>query len=147
MIDGAFGHRCPLRRDHSDDRRPQDAAARAAQFVDPAVAIAGYTNAGKSSPVNRLTGAGCGRRRPIRDADPTVRRVRPPPQREVTVSDTVGIPCVTCRINWSRRSGRRWKRSASPTSSCMWSMARCNAPEAQLAAVCEVLADLDHRPP
>ena len=58
----------------------------------PAVAIAGYTNAGKSSLLNRLTGAGV----LVEDSlfatlDPTVRRVRLPSGREVTVGDTVGF--------------------------------------------------------
>jgi len=58
----------------------------------PAVAIAGYTNAGKSSLLNRLTGAGV----LVEDAlfatlDPTVRRARAPHGREFTLADTVGF--------------------------------------------------------
>jgi GTP-binding protein HflX len=58
----------------------------------PAVAIAGYTNAGKSSLLNRLTGAGV----LVEDAlfatlDPTVRRTRTDDGREYTVTDTVGF--------------------------------------------------------
>ncbi|WP_243597584.1 GTPase HflX [Thermobifida halotolerans] len=58
----------------------------------PAVAIAGYTNAGKSSLLNRLTGAGV----LVEDAlfatlDPTVRRARTPDGRGFTLSDTVGF--------------------------------------------------------
>ncbi len=71
-------------------RRTQRGRRRAS--ATPAVAIAGYTNAGKSSVLNRLTGAGV----LVEDAlfatlDPTVRRVRLPSLREVTVSDTVGF--------------------------------------------------------
>jgi GTP-binding protein HflX len=58
----------------------------------PAVAIAGYTNAGKSSLLNRLTGAGV----LVEDAlfatlDPTVRRARTEDGREYTLTDTVGF--------------------------------------------------------
>jgi GTP-binding protein HflX len=58
----------------------------------PAVAIAGYTNAGKSSLLNRLTGAGV----LVEDAlfatlDPTVRRARTPGGRLFTLADTVGF--------------------------------------------------------
>ncbi len=58
----------------------------------PQVAIAGYTNAGKSSLLNRLTGAGV----MVEDAlfatlDPTVRKSRTPSGREFTVADTVGF--------------------------------------------------------
>jgi GTP-binding protein HflX len=58
----------------------------------PAVAIAGYTNAGKSSLLNRLTGAGV----LVEDAlfatlDPTVRRAKTPDGRVYTLTDTVGF--------------------------------------------------------
>ncbi len=58
----------------------------------PAVAIAGYTNAGKSSLLNRLTGAGV----LVEDAlfatlDPTVRRAVTPGGRVYTLADTVGF--------------------------------------------------------
>ena len=58
----------------------------------PSVAIAGYTNAGKSSLLNRLTGAGV----LVQDAlfatlDPTIRRARTADGRIYTLSDTVGF--------------------------------------------------------
>ncbi|GAA2357836.1 GTPase HflX [Nonomuraea africana] len=58
----------------------------------PAVAIAGYTNAGKSSLLNRITGAGV----LVEDAlfatlDPTVRKARTPEGRLFTIADTVGF--------------------------------------------------------
>jgi GTP-binding protein HflX len=58
----------------------------------PAVAIAGYTNAGKSSLLNRLTDAGV----LVEDAlfatlDPTVRRTQTPDGRVYTLADTVGF--------------------------------------------------------
>ncbi|WP_372446614.1 GTPase HflX [Nocardioides faecalis] len=58
----------------------------------PSVAIAGYTNAGKSSLLNRLTGAGV----LVEDAlfatlDPTTRRTQTADGRVYTMSDTVGF--------------------------------------------------------
>ena len=58
----------------------------------PSVAIAGYTNAGKSSLMNRLTGAGL----MVQDAlfatlDPTVRRAESADGRVYTLTDTVGF--------------------------------------------------------
>ncbi|MEU6738439.1 GTPase HflX [Streptosporangium sandarakinum] len=66
--------------------------ARRVQREVPAVAIAGYTNAGKSSLLNRLTGAGV----LVEDAlfatlDPTVRRAHTPDGRLFTLADTVGF--------------------------------------------------------
>jgi GTP-binding protein HflX len=58
----------------------------------PIVSIVGYTNAGKSSLLNALTGASV----PVEDKlfatlDPTSRRLRFPEEREVIVTDTVGF--------------------------------------------------------
>jgi GTP-binding protein HflX len=58
----------------------------------PSVVIAGYTNAGKSSLLNRITGAGA----LVEDAlfatlDPIVRRTQTPSGRDLTVADTVGF--------------------------------------------------------
>ncbi len=58
----------------------------------PSVAITGYTNAGKSSLLNRLTGAGV----LVEDAlfatlDPTVRQATTPDGRQYTLTDTVGF--------------------------------------------------------
>ena len=58
----------------------------------PSVAIVGYTNAGKSSLLNRLTGAGV----LVEDAlfatlDPTTRRMETNNGREFTITDTVGF--------------------------------------------------------
>jgi GTP-binding protein HflX len=67
-------------------------SARRRESAEPSVVLAGYTNAGKSSLLNRLTGAGL----LVDDAlfatlDPTVRRGRTPSGRSFTLTDTVGF--------------------------------------------------------
>ncbi|GIG25175.1 GTPase HflX [Cellulomonas denverensis] len=58
----------------------------------PAVAIAGYTNAGKSSLLNRLTDAGVLVQNALfATLDPTVRRARAADGRVYTLADTVGF--------------------------------------------------------
>ncbi|MFB7448901.1 MULTISPECIES: GTPase HflX [unclassified Streptomyces] len=58
----------------------------------PSVAIAGYTNAGKSSLLNRLTGAGVLVENALfATLDPTVRRAETPTGRVYTLADTVGF--------------------------------------------------------
>lgn len=77
-------------RDMEPSRRTQRASRRRGGV--PAVAIAGYTNAGKSTLLNRLTGADV----LVEDAlfatlDPTVRRTTTPDGRVYTLTDTVGF--------------------------------------------------------
>ena len=58
----------------------------------PSVAIAGYTNAGKSSLLNRLTGAGVlVENQLFATLDPTVRRAETADGRVYTLADTVGF--------------------------------------------------------
>jgi len=82
-----------LRRDiaamktHRDTKR----GSRRAHHI-PSVAIAGYTNAGKSSLLNRLTGAGVlVENQLFATLDPTVRRAETPDGRDYTLTDTVGF--------------------------------------------------------
>src|SRR3954465_10619536 len=58
----------------------------------PSVVIAGYTNAGKSSLLNRLTGAGVLVENALfATLDPTVRRAMTPDGRPYTLADTAGF--------------------------------------------------------
>ncbi|TDD68802.1 GTPase HflX [Jiangella aurantiaca] len=82
-----------LRRELTDMRTARDTkrAGRRRHAV-PAVSIVGYTNAGKSSLLNRFTGAGV----LVEDAlfatlDPTVRRSQTAEGRVFTLADTVGF--------------------------------------------------------
>ena len=82
-----------LRKDLKDMARSRDVQRNSRRKSHVAsVAIAGYTNAGKSSLLNRLTGAGV----LVEDAlfatlDPTVRKSQTPSGRNITLSDTVGF--------------------------------------------------------
>jgi GTPase len=82
-----------LRREIKDMKTGRDTkrASRKAHDV-PSVAIAGYTNAGKSSLLNRLTGAGVlVENQLFATLDPTVRRAETPDGRLYTLADTVGF--------------------------------------------------------
>ncbi|GAA1923395.1 GTPase HflX [Streptomyces sodiiphilus] len=62
------------------------------RYKVPSVAIAGYTNAGKSSLLNQLTGAGVLVENALfATLDPTVRKAQTPSGRVYTLADTVGF--------------------------------------------------------
>jgi GTP-binding protein HflX len=82
-----------LKRDIATMKTGRDTkrASRKARGV-PSVVIAGYTNAGKSSLLNRLTGAGVlVENQLFATLDPTVRRAQTPDGRLYTLADTVGF--------------------------------------------------------
>ena len=87
----------------------------------PVASLVGYTNAGKSTLLNNLTGAGVlAEDRLFSTLDPVTRKVRLPSGRTVLVSDTVGSS-RSCPPRWWRRSGPRSRRSRNrPSSSTCW---------------------------
>jgi GTPase len=82
-----------LRRDLASMKTARDTKRAERQRNEvPSVAIAGYTNAGKSSLLNGLTGAGVLVENALfATLDPTVRRAVTPEGREYTMTDTVGF--------------------------------------------------------
>ncbi len=135
-----------LRREIADMRtaRATGRAARRRSSV-PAVAIAGYTNAGKSSLLNRLTGAGV----LVEDAlfatlDPTVRRTETPDGRVFTVADTVGF--VRHLPHQLIEAFRSTLDEVNDADLVLHVVDGADAdPEGQLAAVREVLAEIGAR--
>jgi GTP-binding protein HflX len=107
----------------------------------PSVAIVGYTNAGKSSLLNRLTKAGV----LVQDelfatVDPTVRKARTPSGREITLSDTVGF--VRHLPHQLVESFRSTLEEASEADLLLHVVDGSDAaPMEQIAAVREVLAE------
>lgn len=82
-----------LRRDIKGMKTTRDTKRRGRRVGGiPSVAIAGYTNAGKSSLLNRLTGAGVlVQNQLFATLDPTVRRAETEDGRIYTLADTVGF--------------------------------------------------------
>ena len=114
----------------------------------PSVAIAGYTNAGKSSLLNRLTGAGVLVENALfATLDPTVRRARTPDGRAYTLVDTVGF--VRHLPHQLVEAFRSTLEEVAEADLILHVVDGSDAdPEAQLAAVRAVFADVDaHRVP
>ncbi|MET8333225.1 GTPase HflX [Streptosporangium canum] len=109
----------------------------------PAVAIAGYTNAGKSSLLNRLTGAGV----LVEDSlfatlDPTVRRAHTPEGRLFTLADTVGF--VRHLPHQLVEAFRSTLEEVGDADLILHVVDGSHPdPESQLAAVREVVADIE----
>ncbi|HRC26615.1 MAG TPA: GTPase HflX [Alphaproteobacteria bacterium] len=82
-----------LKKDLEDIRRTRGLARRSRERVPfPVVSLIGYTNAGKSTLFNRLTGAQVfAENLPFATLDPTMRRVDLGGGRTVILSDTVGF--------------------------------------------------------
>src|SRR5699024_7125873 len=105
-----------LRRDikHMESARRTKRARRRRNQI-PSVAIAGYTNAGKSSILNRLTKAGVlVENAMFATLDPTVRAAQTDNGIAYTLSDTVGL-YASCQHNWLKPFAPRWKKSMKRT--------------------------------
>jgi GTP-binding protein HflX len=117
--------------------------ARRKRNAVPAVVIAGYTNAGKSSLLNALTGAGV----LVQDAlfatlDPTVRRAKTASGREYTLTDTVGF--VRHLPHQLVAAFRSTLEESGDADLILHIVDGSDAdPKAQIAAVREVLGEID----
>jgi GTP-binding protein HflX len=132
-----------LRRDISGmatARRTMRSARRRGRV--PSVVLAGYTNSGKSSLLNRMTGAGV----LVEDAlfatlDPTVRRASTPAGRLFTLADTVGF--VRHLPHQLVEAFRSTLEEVSDADLILHVVDGSDgAPEGQIAAVREVLAEI-----
>lgn len=112
------------------------------RFSIPSVAIAGYTNAGKSSLLNRLTDAGVLVENALfATLDPTVRKAQTPDGIGYTLSDTVGfVRSLPTQLVEAFRSTLEEVADADVIVHVV--DAAHPDPEGQLKAVREVLADV-----
>jgi GTP-binding protein HflX len=108
----------------------------------PSVVLAGYTNAGKSSLLNRLTGAGVLVENALfATLDPTVRRAETADGRVYTLADTVGF--VRHLPTQLVEAFRSTLEEVAEADLILHVVDASDAdPEAQIAAVHEVLADI-----
>lgn len=109
----------------------------------PSVAISGYTNAGKSSLLNRLTDAGVLVENALfATLDPTVRQAKTPGGREFTLSDTVGF--VRDLPHQLVEAFRSTLEEVAASDLILHVVDGSDPdPEGQLSAVRKVLADID----
>ena len=110
----------------------------------PLIALAGYTNAGKSTLLNALTDAGVlGARPPLRDARPDHAR-RIATATATTWSPTPSASSASCRTSWSTPSPRRSRRRA--LADLLLVVADANQPADEIrdrqATVADVLAEI-----
>jgi GTP-binding protein HflX len=120
--------------------------AKRAQRVErriPAVVLAGYTNAGKSSLLNRLTGAGVLVENALfATLDPTIRRCETSDGRVYTLADTVGF--VRHLPHQLVEAFRSTLEEVADADLILHVVDAADPdPEAQIRAVREVLADID----
>ena len=120
--------------------------AKRAQRVErrlPSVVLAGYTNAGKSSLLNRLTGAGVLVENALfATLDPTVRRSQTADGRVFTLADTVGF--VRHLPHQLVEAFRSTLEEVGQADLILHVVDASDVdPEAQIRAVREVLADID----
>ncbi|OPC80752.1 GTPase HflX [Embleya scabrispora] len=136
-----------MRREIADMKKARDTKRQERRRnAVPSVAIAGYTNAGKSSILNRLTGAGVLVENALfATLDPTVRRAETPSGRGYTLADTVGF--VRHLPHQLVEAFRSTLEEVADADLILHVVDGSDpTPEAQLAAVREVFTEVDaHR--
>lgn len=133
-----------MRREIADMKKARDTKRQERRRnAIPSVAIAGYTNAGKSSILNRLTGAGVLVENALfATLDPTVRRAETPSGRGYTLADTVGF--VRHLPHQLVEAFRSTLEEVSDADLILHVVDGSDpTPEAQLAAVREVFAEVE----
>ncbi|HEU5265799.1 MAG TPA: GTPase HflX [Jatrophihabitans sp.] len=133
-----------LRRDLAAMKTARDVKrARRDERQIPSVVLAGYTNAGKSSLLNRLTDAGVLVENALfATLDPTVRRCETADGRVYTLADTVGF--VRHLPTQLVEAFRSTLEEVADADLILHVVDASDAdPEAQIAAVREVLADIE----
>lgn len=112
------------------------------QTAIPVIALVGYTNAGKSTLLNQLTGAGAlTEDRLFTTLDPTIRRLPLPGGREILLADTVGfVRRLPHRLVEAFQSTLEEVRDADLILHVV--NAADSDPEGQIEAVREVLAEI-----
>lgn len=119
-----IGHRMAGLRREIEEVRQQRALQRRQRRRQglPVVAIVGYTNAGKSTLLNRLSGADVlVEDKLFATLDPTTRRVALPSGKRRSLPTRWALS-KSCPPSWWPRSAPRWKRCKRPTSSSTWWM-------------------------
>ena len=108
------------------------------------VCLVGYTNAGKSTLMNLLTGAGVlAEDQLFATLDTKTAPLEPGRRPGVPCSATPSASSATCRTTWWPASAPRWRRPSTPTCCCTWPTRRTRSVDRQIAAVDAVLDELD----
>jgi GTP-binding protein HflX len=133
-----------LRREIKDMKQVRDTQRSRRRASDvPSIAIVGYTNAGKSSLLNALTGAGVLVENALfATLDPTVRRCQASDGRPYTLADTVGF--VRHLPTQLVEAFRSTLEEVADADLILHVVDAADAdPQAQIRAVREVLAEID----
>lgn len=113
------------------------------RFGLPTVAVVGYTNAGKSSLTNRLTGSAELVENALFATLIPPYAVRKPRTATVRVWLTPSVSCAACQRSSSKRSNPRWRKSPTPTLIVHVVDGSHPDPFSQIDAVNDVLSDID----
>ena len=137
-----------IKRELDQVRRTRGLHRRARERVPyPVIALVGYTNAGKSTLFNALTGAGVQARGPaLRHARPDHARHRPALRPHAPSCPTRWASSPTCRPSSWRPSAPRWRRWPRPTSSCTCATPRTPTPRRRSATCSRCSARLAEGP-